>query len=466
LHESLPKKVSFLILLVSFVLASLFYVPVPASALDRHIVAPGDTLYRIAPKYQVSVDELLQSNHLQSDTIYTGQALVIPEKLQTHIVVQGESLYRISKLYGVSPTILEQINNLSDDTIYAGQRLKVNALGYQRPEAMIIGYYTDEEPNLGSSAWSASAHMNSMSRLAPFWFRLNRYDPTQLETMDTFDETEARKVVATAHAQGVPVIPVIHNFLYPERSFPSKLVNQMLSSEENRQKCISNIIQLIQYYQFDGVNMDFEGLRSSDRDRLSIFYQELGEQLKARGYIFTVAVPAKSQDSITNPWSAPYDYEAIGKAADQVMLMMYNEHGFPGSGPGPVSSMGFNHAVVDYAVKTIPAYKIILAEPVFGFDFNLDTGKYAYLSHEQAMERFEDFSTVSSFDVNSRSGVLRYVDPQNNQRHEVWYENALSLKRKLELIRQYDLGGVALWRLGMEDPAIWSVIQEKITVIR
>jgi len=466
LHGNLLKKVSTVTMLVSIMLAGLFYAPVPASAADRYIVSPGDTLYQIAKKYQMSVDEIMQYNSLKSHIIYVGQALVIPSTGQYHVVARGESLYLIAKLYGMSVTGLKQINGLTGDTIHVGQYLKVNAQGYQRPKAMIIGYYTDDEPNLGSSFWSASTHMNSMSRLAPFWFRLNQTDPTQLETTDTFNETEARKVIAATHAQGVPVIPVIYNFLYQERSLPRKLVNQLVSSEQNRRESISNIIKLIENYDFDGVNMDFEGIRTSDRENLSIFYQELGEQLRARGYIFTVAVPAKSKDDINNSWTAPYDYVAIGKAADQVMLMMYNEHGFPGSGPGPVSSIGFNHTDINYAIKTIPARKIILAEPLFGFDFNLDTNKYDYLSHELAMRRVRDFRDLPTFDFNSQTPFFQYVDPHNNQRHEVWYENTLSLKRKLELIRQYDLGGVALWRLGMEDPAIWTAINEKVIVSR
>lgn len=380
------------------------------------------------------------------------------------MVVKGESLYRIAKLYNTTIDEIKRNNNLTGDVIYPGQLLKVNPQGYSRPDAFVIGYYTEEEAYLPSSYWSAVTHMDNLSRLAPFWFRLNQYDPADLETAGAFTQTQARNIIEAAHNRGLPVIPVIHNFLYQNKSFTKNLVTKMLSTPESRNECIENIIKLIEHYNFDGVNMDFEGIRASDRDRLSVFYQELGDRLRAKGYIFTAAVPAKERDNFGNPWAAPYDYEAIGKAADQVMLMMYNEHGFPGSGPGPVSSIGFNHSVVNYAIKKIPAHKIILAEPVFGFDFNLETGKHEYLSHELAMRKVRDFGSAPLFDLYTQTPFFSYVNPDNDQRHEVWYENASSLKRKLDLISQYDLGGLALWRLGMEDPQIWQAIREKVNV--
>jgi spore germination protein YaaH len=210
--------------------------------------------------------------------------------------------------------------------------------------------------------------------------------------------------------------------------------------------------------------MDFEGIRVSDRDNLSLFYQELGDSLRQRGYLFTVAVPAKSGDNWANIWAAPYDYAAIGRAADLVVLMMYNEHGWPGSGPGPVSSIGFNHAVLKYAVNLIDRHKIIVAEPVFGFDFNLQTNKNAYLSHELAMQRVSSYGVAPLFDMVSQTPFFPYT--ANSQRHEVWYENAESLKAKLNLIRQYDIAGLALWRLGLEDPAIWQTIRERVNIRR
>lgn len=471
----MKRKLAVLFLLPVFLTVSLFFAPPPVNALVTHTVAAGDSLYKIAQRYRTTVDQLKTQNGLKSDMIYVGQVLTIPGSgtspggARVHVVARGESLYLIAKKYGSTVSELKRLNNLTGDMIYVGQRLTIGG-GSQTPpsqertEALIVGYYTDDEGYLPSSSWSALAHMDSMTWVAPFWFRLNQYDASDIEKAGKFTDAEARRLIDTAHAKGVPVLPVIHNFLYPDKSLTKDLVTQMMSTPQSRQKCISNIIKLLQHYGFDGVNMDFEGIRVSDRSNLSLFYQELGDALRARGFIFSVAIPAKSSDNPYITWTAPYDYQAIGRAADKVVLMMYNEHGYPGSGPGPVSSIGFNRGVVNYALTTMPAQKIILAEPVFGFDFNLDTDKYFYLSHELAMQRVRDYGAIPVFDQTTQTPYFRYTDPGSGQRHEVWYENAMSIKSKLDLVKQHGLAGAAFWRLGMEDPAIWPAIKEKVIV--
>lgn len=439
-----------------------FLLKTPVYAQTLYTVAPGDTLYSIAQKHRTSAETIRQLNGLQSNLIYAGQVLVVPDQVPVHIVAEGENLYRIAKLYNTTVSEIMSDNNLPDDSLRVGQVLRIASGRYERPNAFIVGYYTEEEDYLPSSAWSTIVHMNDLSYVAPFWFRLNQWDATDLETAGDFDQSEARRLVAAAHAHNVRVIPVIHNFLYEDKSLTKNLVTEMLSSPESRRKCIERITWLISFYGFDGINMDFEGIRVSDRDYLSLFYQELGDALRQKGYLFTVAVPAKSGDNWANSWAAPYDYAAIGRAADLVVLMMYNEHGWPGSGPGPVSSIGFNHAVLKYAVNRIPAQKIIVSEPVFGFDFNLETNKNSYLSHELAMQRVKNFGAAPLFDMVSQTPFFFYTE--NNQRHEVWYEDAESLKTKLNLIREYDIAGVALWRLGLEDPAMWQTIRERVNI--
>jgi spore germination protein YaaH len=44
--------------------------------------------------------------------------------------------------------------------------------------------------------------------------------------------------------------------------------------------------------------------------------------------------------------------------------------------------------------------------------------------------------------------------------HEVWIENAASVRARLDLAARYDIGGVAFWRLGQEDPAAWPVVSD------
>lgn len=125
-----------------------------------HVVKKGDTLYRIAKQYSVTVEEIKRANNLKSERLQLGQKLLIPTKLAQrtngnsslslrshgletfvneplhakqqensdylyHIVQPGETLYRISLNYGVSLEVLKKINNLESNIITVGQKLKI-----------------------------------------------------------------------------------------------------------------------------------------------------------------------------------------------------------------------------------------------------------------------------------------------------------------------------------------------------
>lgn len=114
-----------------------------ANATVQHKIKKGETLYKIAKHYSISVREIKEVNRLNSSRIHLGDVLTIPTKsssksqaktndknllngnLTTHIVKRGENLYRISLKFGIPVDELKKINNLSKNTIKAGQVLFV-----------------------------------------------------------------------------------------------------------------------------------------------------------------------------------------------------------------------------------------------------------------------------------------------------------------------------------------------------
>ena len=102
---------------------------------ELYIVKSGDTLYGIASRYGVSVDELKRYNNLSSNVLSVGQQLYIPTgqivedvidtNYNTYVVVSGDTLYSIASRYGVSVDELRNINNLNSNTLFVGQQLLV-----------------------------------------------------------------------------------------------------------------------------------------------------------------------------------------------------------------------------------------------------------------------------------------------------------------------------------------------------
>ena len=79
------------------------------------------------------------------------------------------------------------------------------------------------------------------------------------------------------------------------------------------------------------------------------------------------------------------------------------------------------------------------------------------------MERSRTYNAAVVFDETSKTPMFRYTNSAG-QRREVWFENAASIAHKIDLVNKWDLNGFALWRIGMEDPAIWDVIKSKVSV--
>jgi spore germination protein YaaH len=261
------------------------------------------------------------------------------------------------------------------------------------------------------------------------------------------------------------MLPVIHNLLYKPggQATGRDVVKKLVATQQMRAAAIQSIIALIEKFNFDGVNIDIEDVHKEDSSRLSDFYRELGAAMKSKGYFLSASVPARVGDEPFNPFSDPFDYRVIGAAVDQFIVMLYNEHGWPGSGPGPVVSSTWMNRVLSYTTKVVPNHKIIAAISVFGFDFNLTTGSSSYVSHSMAVELARKYKADIIFDQNTLTPMFKYTDEQGNK-HEVWFENSQSIVAKIKLAVQNGIAGVALWRLGMEDPDTWPAIAREIVV--
>ena len=109
-------------------------IPINSSGLDylSYYVKKGDTLYSIANRYDVLVDDLVKINNLSNNSLSIGQILKIPVSVivpdceyDTYIVKSGDTLYSIGKRFGISVDELIKINNLSNNSLSVGQVLRV-----------------------------------------------------------------------------------------------------------------------------------------------------------------------------------------------------------------------------------------------------------------------------------------------------------------------------------------------------
>jgi GH18 family chitinase len=143
----------------------------------------------------------------------------------------------------------------------------------------------------------------------------------------------------------------------------------------HRDATIAGLVALAEDGGYDGVNVDFENLAFSrdiadDRAAFTVFIHELAARLHALSLKLAISVPGKTEDSIDDDWSYPFDYAALGEDADVLQLMTYDEHG-PWSEPGPVSGADWVEDCVAYAVSLVEPAKLLIGLPAYGYDWDL-----------------------------------------------------------------------------------------------
>ncbi|WP_291122994.1 glycosyl hydrolase family 18 protein, partial [Flavobacterium sp. UBA6046] len=112
-----------------------------------------------------------------------------------------------------------------------------------------------------------------------------------------------------------------------------------------RQMCIrDSIIRVLTKYKFQGINVDFEELIESKNENLTNFQKELYQKLHERGFIVSMDVLPNNQD---------FDYKALGKSNDYVILMAYDQYS-DANKPGPISSQKWIEEQIDIMDDNIP----------------------------------------------------------------------------------------------------------------
>ncbi|MEH7237688.1 glycosyl hydrolase family 18 protein [Bacillus sp. JJ1562] len=325
----------------------------------------------------------------------------------------------------------------------------------------VLGFYTEQEGPLPGSQPTVDSEFASLSIIAPFWYKLDDKRPGNLIESVTADHK--RKVIQSAHDKNLKVYMVVHNLFYETVEKGKQVASNVLNNDKNRNVFIQNLRNEITQFKYDGINIDMENLNLTDRDSFSLLIEKLSDALHRDGKEVTVSVPANTGDSRANPWSPWFDYEKLGLYSDGLMIMTYDEHN-PRTPPGATASVDWTEATIRYALNQgVPPSKILLGIAGYGWDWDTAANKAVYSSYAQIMDQKKKYKAEVIWDSSSQTPHFSYVDNEQHS-HQVWFENSHSLRFKLDLVEKYNLRGIGIWRLGLEDPMYWTTIPEKIKV--
>lgn len=403
--------------------------------MEIYVVNSGDTLYAIAGRYGVPVERLREANQLLDPAaLSVGQSLLIPREDLDYRVRSGETLWAIARRYGLPPACLIAANPQIRDPnrIYSGQRLRIPLSGCAQGEILVNAYISD-------AAYAAlETQLPYLSFLSPFSWRADAEGGLTREGQADADMAED---------YGVARLLTVTN-LQPGGGFSGAIAHAIFRDEAVQGRFFENLERTLAAGEYYGLNLDFEYVFPYDRDAYNSFLRLLAERLHCLGYLLVTALAPKTSDAQQGLLYAAHDYAAHGAAADYVVLMTY-EWGYTYGPPMAVAPLDKVRQVLDYAVSVMPGGKILLGIPNYGYDWTLPyrQGSAArVLTNPGAVRLAAQARAAIEYDARAQAPFFRYRDSEGRQ-HEVWFEDARSLRAKFALVGEYGLGGISIWNL-------------------
>lgn len=233
-----------------------------------------------------------------------------------------------------------------------------------------------------------------------------------------------------------------------------ELTHQILSNATARNTMVNNLTKLVQKYDLDGLNIDYENVAPQDRAGMTAFITSLSAKLDALGVVLSVNV---SPDLGTD-WTDAFNYEALGKQADYIIMMGYDEHWGGSPQAGSVSSLPFVVNAINKLLRVVPASKTILALPSYNRDWALNSAGGAVSSDVLSIVRQNEL--ILSYGMkplwNANIGQYTTSYKKNGVQHRIWIEDGRSLAGKYKAAVNNNLAGLAYWYVGGESLDIWT----------
>lgn len=297
-----------------------------------------------------------------------------------------------------------------------------------------------------ASTTSAVSHLNIIGDISPFWFDL-RASGSRIGTIEGAGDATLR---AAFSADGHRVIPTISNH------FDGRRVHIMLATRSTRASHATALAALVLARGYDGIDIDYENLRASDRGRFTAFVRTLAATLHADGKVLSVTLMARTAD-VAYASAQAEDYAAIGAAADSIRVMAYDRH-WAGGSAGPVAPIGWVREVATYAASQVNPAKIQLGVPLYGYVWTKGTPLAKAVTWRAAMRLARRRHATVKFSMRAKEPYAVWRARRTGRRSTMWFENGRAIAAKRALATERGLGGVCMWRLGNEDPAVWTAL--------
>ncbi len=351
-------------------------------------------------------------------------------------------------------------------------RRKPSEIPLNTGEGLRAAYYVQDDP---ASYSSLKEHVHQIDMLFPQWLHvdspqgtlmmmsgdnLREYPVIEGAAVHDPDDLNKVKHVIQENRADTEIFPALNNF-NPHTQEWDIGAGDVLKDPQKSAAFLQQIVRFLATYPvYRGLSLDIESIPDEDDDAYLNFIQALYSQMHARNLRLYVNVAVATSDS---------DLKTIAANSDGIILMNYDEHQTT-SDPGPVASQTWFIGNLVRVLKVVPKEKIICGVGNYGYDWALSIPNPKdrhhpkpqvlntdNLSVSDAWGRASDADADLDLDYDTLNPHFEYIDEDSNQRHIVWFLDAVSLLDEMRAARELGLQTFALWRLGEEDGSLWKI---------
>lgn len=284
-------------------------------------------------------------------------------------------------------------------------------------------------------------NMAGVNVISPTWFSVTANE-------GTISSLASADYVNEAHSRGMEVWGLIDNFN------PDVSTLETLSSRSSREHIIQKLLEEAQRVGLDGINVDFEALTEEEAPHFIQFVRELSVVCRANNLVLSVDNPVPQ-------FTGFYNRKEQGIVADYVIIMGYDEHTTGSEEAGSVASLPFVKEGIEKTLQEVPKEKVINGIPFYTrlwTESNNGTLSSEVMTMDAASQYIQENGIEVYWEKETAQNYGELLTDNGTQK--IWLEDEQSIEEKMKLISQYELAGVASWKLGFERADVWNVISQ------
>lgn len=320
-------------------------------------------------------------------------------------------------------------------------REEYNYIAMEQPVNMVWHQVTNMEANAGFA--EATANMTGVNVISPTWYSI-------IDNEGNISNIASSDYVNQAHEKGLQVWGLVDNFN------ENISTTEILSRTSTRQNLVRQLVDAALASGLDGINIDFEYLEEAVGIHFLQFLRELSVETHKNNLVLSVDNP------VPEDFTSHYDRAEQGRVVDYVIIMGYDEHYVGSEEAGSVASLPWVEQGIKDTLAEVPAERVINAVPFYSRLWKTLAGTLSSeaIGMGQAQEVVAKYNVETYWDKNTSQNYGAFEN--EGAEFQIWIEDAQSIAEKVKLSSQYNLAGVAAWKLGFESSDVWQAISDNL----